>query len=182
MEFNMQKRFILALGTLTILLVSCPPSNNSGPTLRSPSPILVALRPVGNVDGSRRSTVSGIAEIYYKNDNTAHILVKLGNLPAEKTFAGRINFGRCDDVSPNALTKLDQITSDRYNSGVEITRMPEKILQDTEGTSRSVLAIQYYQRPESDKDSIGDPITCGNFTYTTRPTPIPNIKFQEIGR
>jgi hypothetical protein len=182
MEFNMQKRSVLAFSALTVLLVSCPPSGDSGAKIRSPNPILVALRPVNTTEGSRKSAVSGIAEIYYKTDNTAHILVKLGNLPAEKTFAGRINFGRCDDVSPNALTKLDQITSDRYNSGVEITRMPEKILQDTEGTSRSVLAIQYYQRPESDKDSIGDPITCGNFTYTTRPTPIPNIKSQEMGR
>jgi hypothetical protein len=178
----MKKRF-LTLSVVPVLLVSCGGGNSGGGAqLRAPSPVLVALRPVGTIDGSRRSTVSGIAEIYYKTDNTAHILVKLGNLPAEKTFAGRINFGRCDDVSPNALTKLDQITSDRYNSGVEITRMPEKILSDTEGTSRSVLAIQYYQRPESDKDSIGDPIACGNFTYTTRPTPIPNIKAQTTGR
>ncbi len=151
---------------LMAVFVSCAPT-----ALRN-SPQFVPMVPIGRFENKKPSSVGGYAEITPFSDGKSRIVVKLGNLPPDTVRAGSIVYGNCDKYTNTALSKLEPVKSDREGVGISQSSVDSDKLSATTNTKAS-LAILYYQRGETDSNGIGDPITCGEFTYRPGDAPLP---------
>jgi hypothetical protein len=158
-------RLLWLAAPLIVGLASCAPT-----ALRSTTQFIPML-PVGQL--ANKNGIGGYAEITPYSNGRSEIVVRIGNLPPETVRAGSIVYGNCDKWAPNAFFKLEPMSSERNGVGTATSWIETDKLSATTNT-KAPLAILYYQRSETDRNGIGDPIICGAFQYRAGDAPPPS--------